>query len=75
MQTDLNTAEPCFYVTGVSGQFHIEPGTLIRVLLSLGITTFAVAGAGEDIAAAILGDPLAPGNKLWNLRPGENPHG
>jgi len=59
----------------IKGQFHIEPRMLIRVLLSLGITTFSVAGAGEDIAAAILGNPLSRGNKLWNLRPGENPQG
>ncbi len=59
----------------ISGQFHIDPRTLIGVLSSLGITKFSVAGAGEDIAASILGDPLAPGNKLWNLQPGENPEG
>ena len=60
---------------GISGEFHVDPSALIRVLLSLGITTFSVAGAGQDIAATILADPLAPGNKIWNLQPVENPHG
>jgi len=59
----------------IKGQFHVDPRMLIRVLLSIGITTFSVAGAGEDIAAAILEDPLSPGNKIWNLRPSENPEG